>query len=109
MQTRLKEISDKPANYSRKPKRLLSGLMKCQICEGPMTLRGGKYNCTRHYESKTCTNNKIIKAETVEMRLLAGVKAQLLQPEAISIAVKAYHDASLPAVRQNELRAPMQK
>jgi hypothetical protein len=86
--------AEQPKAHARKPKRLLSGLMKCSLCGSAMTLKGDKYNCSGRYDRGTCANGKIIAAKTVEGRALAGIKAHLLSPEAISEAVKAFHAAA---------------
>ncbi len=94
VQSRKAEPSVLPAAQGRKPKRLLSGLMKCKQCGFSMTLNAGKYNCSGHRERGTCTNGKIIAAKTVEKRVLGGIKIHLLSPEAIAEAVRAFHAAA---------------
>ena len=94
VQSRKAELSALPAAQGRKPKRLLSGLMKCKQCGFSMTLNAGKYNCSGHRERGTCTNGKIIAAKTVEERVPTGIKTHLLSPEAIAEAVRAFHAAA---------------
>lgn len=71
VQSRKAELSALPAAQGRKPKRLLSGLMKCKQCGFSMTLNASKYNCSGHRERGTCSNGKIIAAKTVEERVLS--------------------------------------
>ena len=92
VQDRKKALADKPAAYARKPKRLLSGLMKCALCGSGMTLNGAKYACSAARERGTCENNKIIAARTVEQRVLAGVRQHLLSPQAIAEAVRSFQE-----------------
>jgi site-specific DNA recombinase len=87
VQARQKALAAQPAAYARRPKRLLSGLMKCSLCQSGMTLNGGKYACSANRERGTCTNGKIIAAQTVEKRVLAGIRTHLLSPDAIASAV----------------------
>ena len=94
VQARLAVQAEQPKAHARRPKRLLSGLMKCSLCGSAMTLKGGKYNCSGRYDRGTCANGKIIRARTVEGRVLTGIKTYLLSPEAISEAVKAFHTAA---------------
>ena len=111
-QRRKAELSALPAAHGRKPKRLLSGLMKCDQCGSAMTLKGGKYICSGHYDrgAATCTNGKVIAATTVERRVLAGVKKHLISPEAIALAVTRYQEAAEEHRRMVEReRAPMEK
>ena len=92
VQARKAVLADKPAAYARKPRRLLSGLMKCALCGSGMTLNGRKYACSAARERATCRNNKIIAARTVEDRVLAGVRRHLLSPEAIASPVRIFHE-----------------
>ena len=94
VQSRQKQISSAPAAFTRRPKRLLSGLLRCCVCRGAMTLNGAKYTCSNHRERGTCSNGKIIRAREVESRVLDGLRAKLLAPEAIAEAVSRYREAA---------------
>lgn len=96
VQRRKADLSALPAAHGRKPKRLLSGLMKCDQYGSAMTLKGGKYICSAHYDggSAICTNSKIIAATTVERRVLAGMKTHLVSPQGIAMAVTRYREAA---------------
>lgn len=112
VQRRKAELSTLPAAHGRKPKRLLSGLMKCDQCGSAMTLKGCKYICSGHYDRgvATCTNSKIIAATTVERRVLAGVKTHLVSPQAITVAVTRYQEAAEEHRRMVEREhTPMEK
>ena len=86
---RQKHVSMEPAALARKPKRLLSGLMRCALCDSAMTLNGGKYACSGHRGRGTCLNTKIIAAKTVERRVVEGIRAKLLAPAAVAEAVRS--------------------
>ena len=60
--------------------------------------------------SGTCPNAKIIQAETVEARVLEGVRTRLLTPEVIAAAVRAYQE-DMEAARREVLsnRAPLER
>ncbi|WP_374453579.1 recombinase family protein [Phenylobacterium sp.] len=110
VQSRHQALSEQPAAYARKPKRLLSGLMKCAVCGSSMTLNGGKYACSSNRERGTCSNGKIIAAETIERRLIEGVRTKLLAPEAIDRAVREHREAE--AAKRREIlrsRAPIER
>lgn len=92
VQDRKGEISAQPACYARKPKRLLSGLIQCGSCGGAVTLQGQRYACSGARERGTCSNNRMIQAEKVEQRVIEGVRRHLLSPDAVSEAVRIYHD-----------------
>ena len=70
----------------KRPKRLLSGLIKCGVCDGNITVvKGGHYGCNTHREAgnSVCTNNRFIKIEKLDKLVLAGIKDKLLDPERI--------------------------
>ena len=103
-------IAATPAGRTIKPKRLLSGLLRCQLCGSSMTLAGGKYCCPGHREKGVCVNTKIIRAQTVEARVLESLREHLLSPAAIATAVRAYHDDMEAARRDLERdRAPAER
>ncbi len=109
-QSRLAAIGANPKAFARAPKRLLSGLLRCVMCAGSMTLQGGKYACANHRERGTCPNAKIIRAETVEARVLEGVRTRLLAPEVIARAVRVYQqemDAAVSAAERD--RVPIER
>lgn len=110
VRARQKALSSQPAAHARRPKRLLSGLMRCGVCGGAMTLNGAKYACSSHRERGTCANNKIIAAQTVERRVIEGVRTRLLSPEAIAEAVRRHREAAA-AERREVLasRAPIER
>ncbi len=110
VQARQKLVAAQPAAHARKPKRLLSGLLRCTVCGSGMTLNGGKYTCSAHRERGTCQNGKIIAAEKIERRVLDGIRAKLLAPEAIAKAVGDLQ-AERTAERRELLasRAPLER
>lgn len=110
VQNRQKSVSDAPAAHARKPKRLLSGLMTCSLCDSGMTMNGQKFACSAARERGTFINTKIIAAATVERRVLAGVEMYLISPEAIALAVTRYQEAAQERWRMIEReRVPMEK
>ena len=110
VQARQADLAGRPTAHARKPKRLLSGLLKCGLCGGAMTLNAGKYNCSHHRERGTCSNGKIIAADRVERRVLDGLAEKLLAPEAIAQAVRLHREAA--AAERREIlssRAPIER
>ncbi|WP_396595782.1 recombinase family protein [Brevundimonas sp. R86498] len=107
---RQQALSEQPAYYGRKPKRLLSGLMKCSVCGSGMTMNGQKFACSAARERGTCTNRKLIAAKTIEARVLEGIAAKLLAPEAIGAAVSSAQKEAADRQRQTlSTRAPMER
>ena len=110
VQARFEALATDARPMRRQPKRLLSGLLRCGLCGGSMTLQGQKYACANHRERGTCANVKIIAARTVEDRVLDGARRLFLDPAEIAAAVRAYH-AEVERVRSAAVRdrLPMEK
>ena len=78
---------------AKRPSRLLSGLLQCGQCGGPMSIVSqDRYGCSRRKETGTCPNAKTIHARSLEERVLAGLKRTLLHPDAQRAAAKAFHE-----------------
>ena len=76
---------------AQRPRYLLSGLLFCRCCGGPVALRGqDRYACSNHVNSGTCTNTRTIKRERLEVRVLDGLKDRLLAPDVAAEAMRAY-------------------
>ena len=87
-QNRKLEMSAVPRHHTRRPKRLLSGLMRCSECSGSMTLQGDRYACSAHRERGTCQNSRTVNADKLEGRVLAGLRDHLLSPDAMAQAAQ---------------------
>jgi DNA invertase Pin-like site-specific DNA recombinase len=90
---RLAGASTRP-EYQRKPKRVLSGLMRCGACGGPFgyVAQGPRYGCTTRRNTGDCSNSRTIRAERLEGRVLAGLRERALAPEAVEYAVACYRE-----------------
>lgn len=106
VQARRDALGDTPAGRARRPKRLLSGLVRCGVCGGSMTLKGGKFVCSTRAERgpAVCSNGKCVDARALEARVLAGLRDKVLAPEAVEAAVRRFHEA-LNAERADRRRA----
>ncbi|WP_292635740.1 recombinase family protein [Novosphingobium sp.] len=75
----------------RRPKSLLSGLLVCGTCNGPVALRGqDRFGCSAHIHRRSCTNVRTIKREVLEARVLEGLRHRLMAPDIVAEAVHAY-------------------
>src|SRR6516165_6447705 len=64
---------------SVRAKRLLTGLLKCGLCGGGMTIhRGDRYYCSARREKGTCNSDCGIAAPELESRVLGGLRDLLL-------------------------------
>ncbi len=77
---------------SRRPSWLLSGLVRCGLCNGIMaiTSSGGRLGCANRHERGTCTNGRTILRDRLLPRVLAGLKHRLLTPELVAHFVEEY-------------------
>jgi site-specific DNA recombinase len=92
VQARKRAVVGVPARQQLRPKHLFSGLVRCSHCGGAYVIRTrDKLGCSNHHESATCGNGARIAVTVLERRVLDGIKAKLLSPEAIRDATAAYH------------------
>jgi site-specific DNA recombinase len=83
-----------PLVQRRRPKHLLSGLIRCGACQGSFTVVADtRFGCTRHREAGTCDNGRRVEGAELQSRVLVGLKEQLLSAEAVSLLVREYHEA----------------
>lgn len=75
---------------------LFSGLLKCGVCGGSITLVSGRwrtesqqYGCSMHHQrgDTVCSNRLTIRRDKLESRLLVGLQKAVLREEAIDYAV----------------------
>jgi len=80
-----------------RPRGLLSGLVRCGECGGPMTLAGPdrRFLCSTRRERGPagCANGRGAKSVDVEARVLEAIQRDLLHPEVIELAMREYHAA----------------
>ncbi|MFW2829912.1 recombinase family protein [Sphingomonas sp. ID0503] len=98
-------------DFCRRPKHFLSGLVYCGVCGGGFTVRGGGYwGCGRYADGRGCTNNRSIKTETLEHRILNGLEGRMLDPEIVSAYVREFHrDMARRTAQLQKERAGLEK
>jgi site-specific DNA recombinase len=71
---------------------LLSGLLYCGVCGGPMIINGGTsaryFRCSDHARRGTCANGLCVKEGVARERILAAIRDRLSCPEGIARARK---------------------
>jgi len=77
---------------ARRPRWPLAGLVRCALCDGPMSVvgTGGRLGCTNHVERGTCSNRRTVARDAVLSRVLVGLKERLLAPELVEEFARAY-------------------
>lgn len=92
----------------RAPRALLSGLLRCAECGGPMIMIDShSYGCSIARDRGICRNRQRVKRTTAEAAMVAGVRDALLSEEAmqawqaaVARAMKAYADDGAAAKRR---------
>ena len=83
----------------RRPKYLLSGLIKCGHCGGGFSVISQTHmGCSTARNKGTCDNRRTIKREALEDLVLDGLKNHLMEPELCAVFAEEY------ARHMNELR-----
>ena len=82
----------------RRPRHLLSGLLRCVACGAGMSTNGKdrsgriRIRCSAHTESGSCPNPQTFYLDRIEAAALSGLKAELRHPEIMAEYVRTYHD-----------------
>jgi DNA invertase Pin-like site-specific DNA recombinase len=89
-----------------RPKRLLSGLLRCGACGAGMAKKDVDHGrprivCTRMIEASACSNRRRYYLDDIEHRVIGGLRAQLGSPDAIAYFVECYNDERRRRVRGN--------
>ncbi len=73
--------ADKPFWEKTRPRYLLSGLLKCGVCNGNYTkISQNLFGCATARNKGTCDNRLNIRTDAVEAVILAGLKDHLMDP-----------------------------
>jgi len=93
------------AQAQRRPKRLLSGLLRCGACGGGLSLNGADKSgrmrlvCTRHREGAGCPDPHTFYAEVIEDLVVETLHQELSSPELLVEYVKAYNETRISLAR----------
>ncbi len=97
VQKRKKARSVTHPSQQRRPRHILSGLLKCGACGAGMASNGKdpsgriRIRCSAATESGICPDPKTFYLNTVEAAVLNGLTAELRHPEVIAEYVRTYH------------------
>lgn len=91
---------------ARRPKWPLAGLVRCGVCNGPMSVvaNGGRLGCANHTQRGTCDNRRTILRDAVLARVLVELKERLLAPELVETFARAYVEEVNTANRERGAR-----
>jgi site-specific DNA recombinase len=85
-------------NQQRRPRHMLSGLLRCGACGAGMSTNGKdnsgriRIRCSAATESGSCQDAKTFYLKTVESAVLAGLENEMRHPQVIAEYVRAYHE-----------------
>ncbi len=97
-------------NCQRRPKHILSGLLRCGSCGSGMSTNGRdksgriRIRCSAATESGACPDPKTFYLETVEKAVLSGLSAELRHPHVIAEYVKTYHEERRRLAKERDAR-----
>lgn len=81
-----------PLPLRRRPRHLVSGLVRCGLCDATMIMVvSGRLGCSRHREVGTCANARRIAASELQRRVVDGLTKDLLSDEALRLVESEYH------------------
>lgn len=117
VQARLSTTAITPAQATAmslgRRKGLFSGLVRCGVCGAAYITHGaGKLRCAARAErgADACSNKRSYPRAALEQRVLEGLRARLLRPEAVLAYVRAYHAAwQRQRAQEAGRRAPIEK
>jgi hypothetical protein len=90
-----------PIRGNNRPKRLLSGLLKCYACGSGMAVAGvdksgrTRLRCSAHTNSGACPDPKTFYLADVEELLISSLTKQLASPEQIKVYAERYIKARI--------------
>jgi site-specific DNA recombinase len=96
-QERKRSVGFMSPRESRKPKRMLSGLLRCESCGAGMSSvgadrKGIRIACTGMREGGTCDNRRRYYLTDIENAVLEGLSKLLKDPRAVAHYIHCYND-----------------
>ena len=80
------------AERARRPRYLLSGLLRCGVCGGGFSKISQKhYGCSTARNKGTCDNRISIRRDVIEASVLEGLKDHLMHPDCVKEFVTEFH------------------
>ncbi|MEJ7933625.1 recombinase family protein [Sphingobium sp. AN558] len=97
------------ANRQRHPKRLLSGLGKCGVCDANWIVLGvDRWGCSNVKSRGSCTNTRTISSREYERRVLGELQAIMLDTDAVEHFIDRYNAGMARKLAEAESsRAPL--
>lgn len=105
-------MSAEEASKRRRPKQLLSYLLKCGCCGGGMsTVAQNRYGCTNAHAKGMCDNHTTIMRPKLERIVVDGLQHNLMNPELFAVFCEEYsnHMQALAAQENSHIESAKAK
>jgi hypothetical protein len=93
-----------------KPKYLLSGLLRCNVCDAHYTITNAtSYGCSGYHDGCACGNSILVRRDRVENILLGPIRDDLLKPDRVARMAKemqGYFSERMQATKARATEAP---
>ena len=77
---------------ARRPRHLLSGLLRCGTCGGGFSkISRAHYGCSTARNKGTCDNFRTIRRDDLETRVLDGLARHLMHPDLVKTFIEEFH------------------
>ena len=98
--------TDERLKAGGKPKYLLSGLLRCDVCDAHYTIiNATSYGCSGNHDGRACENSILVRRDRVEKILLGPIRDDLLKPDRVARMAKEMQDYFTERMRTVETRA----
>jgi site-specific DNA recombinase len=86
-----------PRRDRQRPKRLLSGLLRCGACGGGMSKKDNDHGrpriiCTQMRDARACSHRRHYYLDEIERMVVGGLRAELGTREAVTYFVRCYNE-----------------
>jgi len=89
-----------------KPKYLLSGLLRCDVCGAHYTITNAtSYGCSSHHDGHACSNSILVRRDRVEDILLGPIRNELLAPDRVARMAREIQEYYFERVRAMQTKA----
>ena len=98
--------SDQRLKAGGKPKYLLSGLLRCSVCDAHYIITNAtSYACSGYHDGRACSNSIFVRRDRVENILLGPIRDDLLKPDRVARMAKEMQGYFFGRVQASRARA----
>ena len=98
--------SDQHLKAGGKPKYLLSGLLRCSVCDAHYIITNAtSYACSGYHDGRACSNSIFVRRDRVENILLGPIRDDLLKPDRVARMVREMQGYFSERVQATQSRA----